>query len=76
MTYTEALGLLSDVELESMKSRSWRRAASLWSEARAARSNVVTNMIANEAFSEEQFYNSLLREMSERKERREQAVHA
>lgn len=69
-TLTDMLGFLSDEELERMKWRSHVRAARAWQECRVpGLSNTVRQMLSNEAFSEEQFFNACLREESERKER-------
>ncbi len=73
MTYDDTLVLLTDDELDRMKSRSWYRAARLWSEARGPGSNVVRNMIADEAFSEDMFCNTLIREISRRAQARREA---
>lgn len=65
----EMLALLSDQELEAMKSRSWYRAARAWQEARAdGLSNTVRIMLVQGAESESAFTNACLAEMSRRKE--------
>lgn len=72
MTFEDTLSLLSDAELERMKSRAWYRAGREWGEVRDAvarrESNVVVHMLSSSAMSEEAFLNSLLAEMSRRKE--------
>lgn len=67
---SDMLGLLSDDELDRMKSRAWYRAGRAWQEARQpGLSNAVRVMLSDEAFAEEQFVNACIREISERKER-------
>lgn len=69
----EMLALLSDQELEAMKSRSWYRAARAWQEARSYAGvrgmRHITQMLTASAVSEEAFTNACLAEMSRRKER-------
>lgn len=67
MSLAERLRLLSDFELERMKTRSWQRAARVWQEARAERNQRVKMMLVAEAESEEAFYNACLVEISERR---------
>lgn len=68
MTIGERLGLLDDLQLERMKTRSYQRAARAWQEARAERVAIVRVMLMHEAESEEAFYNACLVEISRRRE--------
>lgn len=68
MSIADTLGLLTDQELERMRNRAWARAARAWQDARLpGQSNVVRNMLSNEAFSEEQFVNACIAEQSRRR---------
>jgi hypothetical protein len=70
MSVRAALSLLTDVELERMRSRAWVRASRVWGECRVERNPTIRKMLSDEAFSEEEFVNACIAEMSRRAEAR------